>query len=111
RSRQLVAVAWFQPAPKSTLPPYTTLFRSGDLVPQQGPDRPVDVPDGQAELDRLLVLDRLRAERDQRLVERLLEPVVLGPHAAPRDRKSTRLNSSHGSISYAVFCLTQNNRV
>src|SRR3712207_7894194 len=68
--------------PRSTLFPYTTLFRSDE-------------------------------QRDEAVAE------VLGPDAAqadglagaapdvamPRDRKSTRLNSSHANISYAVFCL------
>src|SRR5207245_7673972 len=40
-------------------------------------------------------------------------PIVIdadsGPHAVREDRKSTRLNSSHGSISYAVFCLKKKN--
>src|SRR6266480_6550338 len=55
--------------PRSTLFPYTTLFRS------RGPLRPPALGRGH------------------------------GPRRAPRDRKSTRLNSSHMSISYAVFCL------
>src|SRR5438128_12680767 len=65
--------------PRSTLFPYTTLFRSA-LV--QGPLRR-RTRSGQ------------RSDRDDRLQGRLGAP----------DRKSTRLNSSHGSISYAVFCL------
>src|SRR2546421_9042861 len=73
--------------PRSTLFPYTTLFRSlavghglGDLLRQRS-----GVPDAR----RAAVPDRLEAERVE----------VLG------DRKSTRLNSSHDQISYAVFCL------
>src|SRR5687768_18082533 len=64
--------------PRSTLFPYTTLFRSGRLQPRVAvPDDPA-LPAG--------------AER--------------GPARGGRaDRKSTRLNSSHGYISYAVFCL------
>src|SRR2546430_13260168 len=69
--------------PKSTLFPYTTLFRSA--VP---PLRMAGPPRGAAPSAHALVL---AAER-------------LGPR--PRaDRKSTRLNSSHSQISYAVFCL------
>src|SRR5215475_15297637 len=65
--------------PRSTLFPYTTLFRS-----RGGPDRlEAEVRIGGGELLRLLL----------RLAE------------LPRDRKSTRLNSSHVKISYAVFCL------
>src|SRR3712207_9376068 len=42
----------------------------------------------------------------------LLGPVCARPHrAAPRDRKSTRLNSSHANISYAVFCLKKKNTI
>src|SRR4051794_41707306 len=77
--------------PRSTLFPYTTLFRSG-AVP------------GQAALPA----DRGAAAR--RLHE--APPVPAREPASPdallpqvQDRKSTRLNSSHPSISYAVFCL------
>src|SRR5438067_6169180 len=65
--------------PRSTLFPYTTLFRSRDAAAA-----PVDVADDVAH--ELLGRDHL--ERHDGL-----------------DRKSTRLNSSHVSISYAVFCL------
>src|SRR2546422_4638931 len=45
-------------------------------------------------------------EREQRVAQLELYLVVQPPHhAEPQDRKSTRLNSSHGYISYAVFCL------
>src|SRR2546422_5065705 len=80
--------------PRSTLFPYTTLFRSG-----LGRDGGEGVAG---------------AERDQRPGRGNEVPVgVHRPHRegerAPRrlrqDRKSTRLNSSHGYISYAVFCL------
>src|SRR5438445_8251635 len=63
--------------PKPTLFPYTTLFRS---------DRNVQVASKHLQLPRDL--------------RHLLHPVLDG-----RDRKSTRLNSSHANISYAVFCL------
>src|SRR3712207_8680853 len=78
--------------PRSTLFPYTTLFRSE----RAGEDRQVDVRDHRAALARELRppgedgAHRAAAERD---------PV------ADEDRKSTRLNSSHATISYAVFCL------
>src|SRR3712207_8680954 len=77
--------------PRSTLFPYTTLFRSqvarGVPLP---PRRPTSDEGG----DRKGLL-RLREGRGQR------RPAA-GPLA---DRKSTRLNSSHANISYAVFCL------
>src|SRR5690349_24223314 len=66
-----------RPPPRSTLFPYTTLFRSGHPGPG---GLPVHDPDrlGDARVERLVV---------------------------DGDRKSTRLNSSHVEISYAVFCL------
>src|SRR3712207_7899702 len=88
--------------PRSTLFPYTTLFRS----PDPGP-----------ELDRAGDPHRVGASA-------LARPVGLGARVhragdvdrrgdrlslrALRDRKSTRLNSSHANISYAVFCLKKN---
>src|SRR2546429_3630057 len=68
--------------PRSTLFPYTTLFRS------QG---------GYAETPR------------QRSVVALVDEQVTERAVPPEDRKSTRLNSSHGYISYAVFCLKKKN--
>src|SRR3712207_6853883 len=82
--------------PRSTLFPYTTLFRSGGE----------DVGDGRQE-EPLLV-----AERAPRTDGEHPDPAPRGlqRHAGDgrlhsRDRKSTRLNSSHANISYAVFCL------
>src|SRR2546422_2310204 len=77
--------------PRSTLFPYTTLFRSRGFV---GGSR-----------------ERLRRPGEPaRVVARDVEEDVAvdedRAHVSPRvDRKSTRLNSSHGYISYAVFCL------
>src|SRR3712207_8834521 len=82
--------------PRSTLFPYTTLFRSG----------------------------RPDARGGRRLLRRHAPPVPAGGHVgavprhvrrivpdqAARDRKSTRLNSSHANISYAVFCLKKKNQ-
>src|SRR5256884_7129436 len=75
--------------PRSTLFPYTTLFRSMGSPPSVG------------------VISGASGARAERLLERAgqrLEEEGLLRHEA-RDRKSTRLNSSHGYISYAVFCL------
>src|SRR3712207_7700090 len=84
--------------PRSTLFPYTTLFRSVE----QGWD--AELGDGLVER---VVPDVVGLERLQARVE--LEPAhpVLAdqPPRAEQDRKSTRLNSSHANISYAVFCL------
>src|SRR2546426_3471247 len=76
--------------PRSTLFPYTTLFRS-DPVEDLDPRRHGDQHGGRGEYR---VRDRPEADREH----------VVAPHAPP-DRKSTRLNSSHLVISYAVFCL------
>src|SRR5258708_24715181 len=70
--------------PRSTLFPYTTLFRSPHAIP----GRPSDAPGGR-------LTDVLRG--------------ASSPTAAA-DRKSTRLNSSHQIISYAVFCLKKKNK-
>src|SRR5690242_20958979 len=92
-----------RPPPRSTLFPYTTLFRSfayRDSRLKRDPSRFVvlsvtfalhpgelSAPVGYAELAR-----------------------TLGVAVGDRDRKSTRLNSSHMSISYAVFCLKKKSR-
>src|SRR3712207_7849038 len=82
--------------PRSTLFPYTTLFRSAGRV-LRGDPRPRE--DGLA----------LRKEERVPLAGRLLrgEPLQRAGLRAGTvaDRKSTRLNSSHANISYAVFCL------
>src|SRR3712207_8632704 len=94
--------------PRSTLFPYTTLFRSleADQVDEQQrhrlvagpgvPDRGVDLlgqppPVGQAG-------------------ERVGVGELLDAGQVAADRKSTRLNSSHANISYAVFCLKKKNK-
>src|SRR2546422_6846722 len=74
--------------PRSTLFPYTTLFRS---------------------LDRQGI-----AFRVLRRLEEVFEPMLvtrIGEVGGPPDRKSTRLNSSHGYISYAVFCLKKKKNI
>src|SRR3712207_7731123 len=92
--------------PRSTLFPYTTLFRSeiqpaiaihvhqaaaasDQLRVEKAPTGSVDVPP----IDAGAPGDIRKARRD----------------GGPRDRKSTRLNSSHANISYAVFCLKKKN--
>src|SRR5437773_5691461 len=76
----------FRPPPTSTLFPYTTLFRSVALLAT-----------ARAECDRLIVA--LNTDRGVRRLKGPERPVN------GLDRKSTRLNSSHITISYAVFCL------
>src|SRR5690349_23898887 len=84
--------------PRSTLFPYTTLFRSGaEPHSFKCPSRDVQ--------ER-----KLAKARPQRIVANRR----IGGHPfflfQPRDRKSTRLNSSHVEISYAVFCLKKKNK-
>src|SRR3712207_8040377 len=87
--------------PRSTLFPYTTLFRSLvilEVVVGHHPRRgEVRILDGGA-VPRELLDHRQTAERHVRLR-------VAALVAGDQDRKSTRLNSSHANISYAVFCL------
>src|SRR3712207_8139181 len=82
--------------PRSTLFPYTTLFRSGPR-PGGGPGRHRPFPDRRAK--------RVRGR------ERRALPRRNGRGARGVDRKSTRLNSSHANISYAVFCLKKKNNI
>src|SRR3712207_8715354 len=86
--------------PRSTLFPYTTLFRSarGRQAPAHGPAGVPRVGVRRAEAARRAVgSDRVEAQRHGAPAPR--------DQARRRDRKSTRLNSSHANISYAVFCL------
>src|SRR3712207_7890636 len=92
--------------PRSTLFPYTTLFRSPaqDRLPLQlvvrGPDAQVAV----VRADRLL--QRVAGSRGEfRRRGQVREGQGGAQQLEHRDRKSTRLNSSHANISYAVFCL------
>src|SRR5256885_7530513 len=89
--------------PRSTLFPYTTLFRSER---DQQRVQAVGVRDGVALLDRHLVALAVGLHGD--IVYELVDAAVT---AIVRDRKSTRLNSSHLVISYAVFCLKKKNEL
>src|SRR3712207_7393953 len=75
--------------PRSTLFPYTTLFRSSELVSTLALDATIDVAN-----------DPFFTAGDEG--RRLMQQAGALKH---EDRKSTRLNSSHANISYAVFCL------
>src|SRR2546430_13065578 len=80
--------------PRSTLFPYTTLFRSPPILDLDRPG-PEHFPNGDLSL----------IEFNGRVLELAEDPSV------PLDRKSTRLNSSHSQISYAVFCLKKKKHV
>src|SRR3712207_8065813 len=85
--------------PRSTLFPYTTLFRSGGLA---GPRPVVALGVAQRAVEHRLVAAPAQLGDDRVGDARALVGGDGDPHA---DRKSTRLNSSHANISYAVFCL------
>src|SRR3712207_8547002 len=81
--------------PRSTLFPYTTLFRSLGVTGHAAADFLIGGVLGEA--------PRIADGCRENAIE--LPEETLGPPEAPQDRKSTRLNSSHANISYAVFCL------
>src|SRR3712207_8617121 len=97
--------------PRSTLFPYTTLFRSGVDVRPGGDGQGLlrDKAEGCFGGDYLHLVVRISKASDHawRLVRRdtARDPDEYVCHAGSIDRKSTRLNSSHANISYAVFCL------
>src|SRR5207248_11665693 len=96
--------------PISPLFPYTTLFRS-EVGARRGEDRGVGalglhlgahapVIDGEGEVC---------CQQGQGFAVGAAQWLVVGPLSDRQDRKSTRLNSSHRTISYAVFCLKKKN--
>src|SRR3712207_8197534 len=97
--------------PRSTLFPYTTLFRSRDVLAlgftePPFPQQSAVIARGLAELGITLTVREYPRNSDA-LIAELSDPtkhvpLALSPGIA--DRKSTRLNSSHANISYAVFC-------
>src|SRR3712207_7648708 len=84
--------------PRSTLFPYTTLFRSRSSGPARCRSSAVRLPGAGGDARQHLGADALVGEE-------LQQHRVGLPAVDDRDRKSTRLNSSHANISYAVFCL------
>src|SRR3712207_8541341 len=84
--------------PRSTLFPYTTLFRSGEESKKVELEEDTDVSNASIESFQPSFLLRQTKNCDKYL--------NIG-HG--EDRKSTRLNSSHANISYAVFCLKKKN--
>src|SRR3712207_8241184 len=97
--------------PRSTLFPYTTLFRSFEMPAAQAPQ-----DEGGGFQKRSSSTPQPHPEEDRRSVSKdEAAPVRSGSSLAPLhgllDRKSTRLNSSHANISYAVFCLKKKKSV
>src|SRR2546428_10203370 len=90
--------------PRSTLFPYTTLFRSAHAVIMHGHENRVRAHEREPEM-------QLRQRFVHHAAEHLREPIIRWRSciSGSRDRKSTRLNSSHDQISYAVFCLKKKN--
>src|SRR3712207_7370324 len=86
--------------PRSTLFPYTTLFRSVRAPPARAAHLGQRLRHGLAEDRR--ARQRTGTQRGRRRADRLRRGAQ---RAGGEDRKSTRLNSSHANISYAVFCL------
>src|SRR3712207_8162335 len=76
--------------PRSTLFPYTTLFRSDVELDDLAAGPRTGVGHRHRDVDGAVLSDRVRRQ----------DQIAVG-----EDRKSTRLNSSHANISYAVFCL------
>src|SRR3712207_8591191 len=88
--------------PRSTLFPYTTLFRSNKAELVTAIAKRAEVPS--ATVDAVLA----------GLQEELVDAITRGEKVAVSgllDRKSTRLNSSHANISYAVFCLKKKTHI
>src|SRR3712207_7395188 len=95
--------------PRSTLFPYTTLFRSRRNflvpIPSFASFAELNAHLEQRCLDRLG--DQVRGQSE--CIGERLERDLAALQPLPPDRKSTRLNSSHANISYAVFCLKKKN--
>src|SRR5688572_31067951 len=86
-----------QPPPTSTLFPYTTLFRSNyvfgvEFVEVDPLSLGIETLEGETSADKAKMIENFAVDKTRTL-----------------DRKSTRLNSSHSQISYAVFCLKKKN--
>src|SRR3712207_7494617 len=88
--------------PRSTLFPYTTLFRS---VREQPPSLAPVAP------GQLGVVEHVAAWRAEADAPPLHDRRHRDPDHGGQDRKSTRLNSSHANISYAVFCLKKKKKL
>src|SRR5688572_31178296 len=95
--------------PRSTLFPYTTLFRSRRRHSRRVPPLPARAARrGGSRVTRDVVL---AAEAVSKRFRSVRWRPMLKETLLQRDRKSTRLNSSHSQISYAVFCLKKKKKI
>src|SRR3712207_7307401 len=94
--------------PRSTLFPYTTLFRSDSLAEMlmNYPSIIKHHLDLTVDSEQIQTIDDFIKQYDSNAMAATLETEFL---FREKDRKSTRLNSSHANISYAVFCLKKKN--
>src|SRR3712207_8371280 len=91
--------------PRSTLFPYTTLFRSESVFYAKNVRTTVTLGHARGVI---LLAGELAGLTVHEFPPAEIKKAVAGTGAATKDRKSTRLNSSHANISYAVFCLKKN---
>src|SRR5690606_41668088 len=94
-----------QRPPRSTLFPYTTLFRSNEIMHVEKDDLEVARNLGDCEL----LAENWRTTLRNRVEKGVISNIQNRVYGPNKDRKSTRLNSSHVKISYAVFCLKKKN--
>src|SRR3712207_8124551 len=88
--------------PRSTLFPYTTLFRSNEGTAWQY------TLDALSRYFEQVLAQPSAIQPEDEMAENSLLDLAEGDAPSAADRKSTRLNSSHANISYAVFCLKKN---
>src|SRR3712207_7755373 len=88
--------------PRSTLFPYTTLFRSGHVYIAVPPLYRVKIGNQETYVEK-------ESHFEEILVRERIGDFDVVDRGGTVDRKSTRLNSSHANISYAVFCLKKQN--
>src|SRR2546430_9722760 len=95
--------------PRSTLFPYTTLFRSREALPDTYLSLSHEVLREYREYERTstTVLNAYIGPRVSHYLDGLERLLAARGFGGRLDRKSTRLNSSHSQISYAVFCLNR----
>src|SRR5256885_3973985 len=95
--------------PRSTLFPYTTLFRSETVGIGSDFDGIPDTPKGMENVNKLPAIreELKRRGYSESDIRKIMGENLMRVFAEVEDRKSTRLNSSHLVISYAVFCLNR----